>query len=228
MPATSENLNPEQTPEQTPSEALRVELTPEQYNALLDRITELEAENATPRTRSTSREALTLDELAEEARRPARREAPPPTEKIDEMSNTQLAQFIFDTINEQAGDRLQKIETTVETIKVMREIDQAAAKHEDFWQYEDRIREISTENPTLSIERAYKLAKSESPAPAKPKEGERQPSKTERLLNLPPRVFGEKPGAASAATKPSMKSETLTSAAERAWNEAVGEGKDRL
>ena len=209
-----------------------IELDPETYNALLDRIAELEAISAQqPKQIPQSQpqvELSELDELVEEVRRANQGKSPDQQVDIDQMSNRQLAQFIIQQVNEQGGVRLQQLETTVETLKVIREIDKCEAKYNDFWQFEDRIKQLGVNNPTLSIEQAYKLAKAETP-PAKKEEGEGQPvrpTRTERLLKLPSRLpHSEKPGPAAGSMRDSNPAKTLTDAAAKAWDEVVGRDK---
>lgn len=210
--------------DQTP--ASKVELDVETYNALLDRVAELEDATAVPRRQSD--EPSSVDELAEEARSRGRQPAiVTPPKDIDEMSNTQLAQYVFDTINQQAAERINKMEVSVETMRVLREIDKAEVKYKDFWRYGDAIKEVSTANPSLSIEDAYHLAKSRSPRAEEEgdKPQKKEPTKTEKLLNLPARTFGEKPTIAASSTRDVHRQESIRSAAERAWEEQVGKGK---
>lgn len=228
-------MNEEQTPvdgeegseEQAPQ---NVQLPLETYNALLDRLAALEEAEAQPR--KAKDRPSTIDELAEEGRAPASQEPAvrQPPKDLDELTNTQLAMYIVDEINRQASDRLNKVEVSVETLRIWREIDKAEAKHQDFWQYEDKVRELSVANPSLSIEEAYLLAKSKSPV--KEKQGDnrqnREPTRTERLLNLPARAFGEKPNVAPSSTSETNAKHTLRSAAQRAWEEQVGKGKTSL
>jgi len=207
----------------------KVELDVETYNALLDRVAELEESSALPRRQSD--EPSSVDELAEEAKSRGRQPAiVTPPRDIDEMSNTQLVQYVFEVIDQQAAPRLNKMEVAVETMRVLREIDKAEGKYKDFWRYGDVIKEVSTANPSLSIEDAYHLAKSRSPRSEE--EGEKpqkkEPTRTEKLLNLPARTFGEKPGIATSSTREVNRSESLRSAAERAWEESVGKGKTSI
>lgn len=224
-----EKVEGEKKVEQKEQPAQKVELDRETYSALLDRIAELEAESTRPRRKEE--ETSDIDTLAEEGRRrPQAREVKEEPTNLDEYTPSQLAQFIIDRVNDQGGQRLQKIEVAVETMRVLREIDKAEAKYPDFYNYEEKIRELAMETPSLSIEKAYKLAKLDE-AEKKPKEGEeehRPATRTERLLKLPPRTFGEKPGAAVGATKESSQTNTLKEAATRAWNETVGEGKTNI
>jgi len=210
----------------------KVELEPGQYEALLDHIAELEAAAASPKRNQRNEEEITdLDTLAEEGRRSRSKVAEELEESanLDDMTNTQLVQYLINQINKQGGERLQRIETAVETMRVLREIDKAETKHDDFWKYEEKIRAIATENPSLSIEKAYKLARLETEdEKSRKKEGEeerRPATRAERLFKLPPRPQGEKPGVAAGSTKDSTQLKTTREAALKAWNDVVGEGK---
>ena len=118
----------------------------------------------------------------------------------------------------------------------MNEIDKAASKHDDFYDYQDRIREIAIENPTLPIEKAYKMAKleaaEENEERAGSHKGEQKDKKASTTrgkgvhLLLPPRpILGERPGTAGAATRQGP-AKTLRQAAERAWDDVIGSGRE--
>lgn len=212
----------------TPQE---VKLPAEQYNALLDRLVELEG--LATRVPSAPREPVTdLDRLAEEGRR---RETPParPAEQIDVdgLTNTQLADLIINEVNRQGGERVKQLEVAVESIRLMHEIDRCEKKYTDFSDYEPDIRKLAMANPSLSIEQAYKLAKIDKEESGK---GKGTPanvveSTTAKLFKLPPRVIGgEKPGMPSSSTAENKGSTTTRSAAMRAWDEIVGKGKNDL
>jgi len=200
-----------------------VTLSESQYAALLDRVAELEDVSLS----KGKKEIYDVDELAEEGKRP---EVKPKEEEVDwdALSNKELVERIVGSVNE-AGVGLV---TKIETLKVLREIDKGEAKHKDFWDYEKDIRKIASENPTLSIEDAYQLAKAKKGGgKEEKKEGEKgeevgaKTTRTEKLLNLPPR--GEKPGVVSSSTREG-KVKTLREAADRAWDEAVGKGKESI
>lgn len=195
-----------------------ITLTKEQYEALLDRVAELE-DASLKATRST----YSLDELAEEAKRPSKIEEEEEGVDWDEISGKELVKKVTEVVN-QLGMRLQ---TEVEVLKVQREIDKCEAKYPDFWEYEEDIRRIAVENPSLSIEKAYKLAKAEKEGGKGEKEKEVAKTKTEKLLNLPPRSGGEKPGVVSSSTKAS-EVKTLREAALKAWEDTVGKGKTEI
>lgn len=203
-----------------------VTLSESTYAALLDRVAELEdTSSAHPK-----KEVYDVDELAEEGRRGEAKLGK--VEKIEEvdweaLSNKELVDRIVGSVNE-AGLGLV---TKIETLKVLREINKGEAKHKDFWEYEKDIRKIASENPTLSIEDAYQLAKAKKGDGKEEKKGEEvkevgaKTTRTEKLLNLPPR--GEKPGVVSSSTK-SGQTKTLREAADRAWDEAVGKEKEAI
>lgn len=202
-----------------------VELDTDTYDSLLDRLSELEemATKQQPEPRST------VDQLADEGRNYQQQQTSEitlPTD-LDEMSNTQLVQYLVETINAQAGRRLEQTEEQIQTIKVAREIDKAEAKYKDFWTYGNKIKEIALANPALSIERAYHLAKAEMPKqpPTDDQSQRREPTRTEKLLKLPARTYGEKPSIAASSMTDTNRGMSLKSAAERAWEETVGKGK---
>jgi len=202
-----------------------ITMSEEQYAALLDRVAELEDVSS-----SKGKEIYDIDELAEEGKRKEVLLAKE-GEEVDweNLTNKELVGRIVGAVNV-AG---MELSTKVETLKVLREIDKAEGKHDDFWKHEKEIRRIASNNPTLSIEEAYQLAKvgKEGDKKVAPKEGEREEevgaktTRTEKLLHLPPR--GEKPGVVSSSTKGSQ-IKTLREASDRAWDEVVGKGKESI
>jgi hypothetical protein len=191
-----------------------VTLSPQQYAALLEKIDELES-------KTKGRPAYSLEELAEEGKsRPdAERKARPPDKNLDDMNRLELAQYIVNVIGDHFTPIANDLQVQLQTIKVAQEIDRAALKYQDFWDLHEDILRIGTENPSLSIEKAYKLAKAER--------GERpidKKSKDQTLLTLPPKpVLGDKPsGPTRKSTAPKVMS--LSEAADRAWAD-VGDQK---
>jgi hypothetical protein len=208
----------------------KVELEPEQYAALLDRIEELEQK---------SNKVVPLDELVDEARdvRPAPvKPVQVSEEDLDSMSNKQLVDFIFKQADAALIPMFQQLDAKIETVRVLREIDTIekdpecqvevvdektgeVKKRPDFMDYKDEIYQIASKNPNLSLKEAYNLAKHGSKN--KPKG-----DKARTLRALPPRpVLGERPGSPSSVVKePNPK--TVKSAAERAWEDTVGNKKE--
>jgi hypothetical protein len=210
----------------------KVELEAETYEALLERLAELEdASTSTGTVQNIERSSL--DDLADEGTRSTdegtQQRALPPN--LDDMSNTEVAHFIVEEINRQAAERLNKVEVSIETLRVLREIDKTASKYDDFWLYENEVKDSTMANPSMTIEDAYLLAKQKSPKQAPKGEGDNasKRTRTEKLLNLPSRAaLGEKPGVAASSTEDMRSGKTIKSAAERAWKETVGEGKTEV
>jgi len=212
-----------------------ISLTKEQYSAILDRMDELEqlALSKVEEKGSKGSRRETVDDLAEEAR-VGRRGREQEVINLDEMTNTELVQYLSHNLDAQV---IQPLSMQIQTLKVMNEIDKAAGKHDDFFDYHDRIKEIAIENPTLSIEKAYKMAKLEAKeeeeeaseeAESKGKGKEKPLTKQGKgvKLLLPPRpTLGERPGTAAAATRQGP-AKTTRQAAERAWDEVMGSGRE--
>lgn len=195
----------------------KVTLDGKTYNALLDRLEELEA----LATQAPRRKEDPIDDLYEEGLRRSAAGETRETKELDEMSNTELFQYIMAIGSKQIHD----IAVGLETVKLLRQIDKVSSKYDDFDVYEEEIKELAMENPTLSIEKAYKLAKAENPTKGQKKQLAGGPTtRTERILQLPSRhVVGEKPSNMSGgSTKVTNKVYTTKDAAEEAWDEVVG------
>ena len=211
-------------PEEKGKDAVTLSL--EQYTALLDRVAELEDASLQG---SKARESYSLEELADEGRsKKTKKEVTLEEADWDNLSGKELVQLVVEAVN-QAGAGLK---ADIETLRVLREVDKCEAKYSDFWKYEKDIRKVATENPSLSIEKAYHLAKLEKEGEkGEKKKGEKEETvevtRTEKLLNLPPRFGGEKPGVVPSSTK-SSEVKTLREAALKAWDEAVGKGKAEI
>jgi len=196
----------------------KIELTPEQYVALLDKIKALE-EN-----QKRGGKQYDLDELvaeAKSAKADPSKKARPPEKNLDDMTRLELAQYIVNVIGEHFTPVASDLQVQIQTIKLSQEIDRCASKHDDFWDLHEEIIRIGSENPSLSIEKAYKLAKAERGETA----NDKSDKKEKTLLTLPPKpVLGEKPNTPSRkSTVPKVM--TLEEAAERAWAD-VGEKKE--
>ena len=195
------------------------------YEALLDQIAELEATS----TAKASVDDLTKDLEPEPKPKPAEFDLG----AIDQMSNSQLATFIIDIINEQGGAAINELSKKLESITVLREIERAESKHDDFWQHEKDVRRIAMKNPSLTIEEAYKLAKAEAAEKGTGPKSDGDPppkTKTERVLRLPPRgAVGERPSHIAGATTTGKSSAmTLRAAALSSWDEIVGKDKESI
>lgn len=200
----------------------------------MDELEQLVTSKEEGKSGGKGRQQSTVDDLAEEGRSGKGRQE---SQKVDleSMSNTELVQFVFKTAEEQV---VQPLTMQIQTLKVMNEIDKVALKHDDFYDYQGRIKEIAIENPTLSIEKAYKMAKLE--AKEEEEEGSEEGGEKETKVKtkgpakqakgvkllLPPRpTLGERPGTAGAATRQGP-AKTLKQAAERAWDDVMGSGRE--
>jgi hypothetical protein len=212
----NENLEKEQDQDENLEVEDVVKLTPQQYAALLEQIEELKDQSKRGKTYS-------LEDLAEEAKgkKPDTTQPRQPDKDLDEMTPRELAQYIVNVIGDHFTPVANDLQVQIQTIKVSQEIDRAAAKYDDFWDMHEDIIRIGTENPSLSIEKAYKLAKAErGETPIKKKD------KDKTLLTLPPKpLLGDKPNTPSRrSTAPKVMS--LTEAAEKAWGD-LGEAETK-
>ncbi len=200
-----------------------VVLSPEQYNALLDHVSTLEAKlMERPEGQSEVRK---LDQLIDEAGGgQAPRGVPAPSgTAVEDMSPQQVLQQLYGAIQQ---NLIQPLETKIETLRIMNEIDKVSTKkgNEDFWDYAPMVKEIAIKNPTLSIQQAYNLAKTEGTRkPAGSGEGGLT-KKSDLLYTLPKRpnvVGGEKPGASGSNLKGTAPL-TRRDAASEAFDKATG------
>jgi len=209
-----------------------VEIPEGTYKGLLDRLEELEEREQGVQQNQSAEPKSIVEQLADEAGNETQVEEMEMPENIDSMTNSQLLGFFADVVNNQAGAKLKDIELKIETHRVLREIDKAEQKYDDFWRYEGKIRELSSANPKLSIEQAYKLARSDDPPKKEEQQGENtdvRRTKTEKLLNLPQRgVVSERSQIAPSSTQNMNTGASMDDAADRAWNEAVGKDKHRV
>lgn len=174
-----------------------VTLTNEQYATLLDHVASLESRlMESPKGRS---EVQTLDNLIDEADqgRPAPSQAPPQGVKLEDMTPDQVIGMIYHTIKK---EMVEPLEVKVETLRLMNEIDKVANKkgNEDFWEYANAVKEIALKNPTLTIQRAYQLAKAEGKRGPNPQGDQGLTRKSDVLFTLPKRPVvpgstGERP-----------------------------------
>lgn len=145
-------------------DAGQVTLSRGDYDSLITEMTEykLKAEQALS---NQQREAAKRD-LERSQQRPQQQQ-PQQRVDFDAMSKVDFANFIMSQVNQHM---IQPVLELVMTNVVKDEIREASGKHEDFWVYKDEVYKLTTDNPQLSIEKAYKLAKAENPDKGKPKE----------------------------------------------------------
>ena len=188
-----------QSANQASGSEAKVELSGAQYEAILDHIAALETKLMD--TGTGKKEVATLDELIEEGQG-GQPKAPPQGARgkpIEEMAPQEVLNMIAGMIHQ---NYIAPLETKVETLRIMQEIDKVAAKagNEDFWDYAQEVKAIAIKNPTLSIQQAYRLAKTEGTRKPKAEGDTGLSKKSDLLFTLPKRpsiAGGEKPGASS-------------------------------
>lgn len=189
-----------------------VQIEPAAYAALLDRLAELEEKTTT--------KVVPVSELIREAKAGQEERTTPEVseEDLEKMSNTQLVQHILQIIDPVAVD----LNTKIQTVKVMNELDKLEAMceavDEDFWEVKDRVYEIATKNPTLSLKEAYKLAKPDTQIKEKERKKKTELKQPGKIHALPPRpvLTGDRPGVSTTVTKKGDP-ESNKAAAEQAW-----------
>lgn len=96
---------------------------------------------------------------------------------MDNLTPRQLAQMIasgvgkvmdgkLQTLQGQTAQAVQTLAAQFETRNASDQIAKSAEKNADFFEYADEMRQVLKENPTLTVNRAYNLAKSENPEKA--------------------------------------------------------------
>lgn len=105
-------------------------------------------------------------------------QAPPPepepqpltVDEIEAMSRSEFAQYnneqMVATIKAQFGPEFDALKVTVDQMRARTEINETAAKHEDFWTHQDAMQQLTTANPLMTVEQAYTLAKAAVPQPS--------------------------------------------------------------
>lgn len=208
-PSQNQNANEQQEPEQ-------VTIPAKDYQLLLDRLDELEANHQGNKSHDD------VDDLYQEAtQQQQQQEGQPPD--LDNMTPSQLTQYIM----QEVGKENQELQIGLHALRLSMEIDRFASKHEDFDDYQEDIQKIMIDNPRLSVAQAYKLAKSDDPQPKGEKDTQRRYSAVrERLPDTRRQPRGERPGAPQSTTKP-PEPKTTVEAATRAFDEVV-KGKNKV
>lgn len=208
----------------------KIELDPEQYDALLDRLDELEGQ---VQGQGQGKGKGGIDEIIDEAH--GRKgggqgqQGQLTLEDIDRMRPSQLVQLILGEVHGSLG---QPIMVKLEEMRLQQEIKEIRKEHKDFDNYKEDIYKIASRNPNLSLEDAFLMAKAKRP----PKEGDNREgeggneargggSRRDVLRNLPKRVpLGERPGASQGASR-AGEPETRMDAAAQALEEMRKAGK---
>lgn len=146
---------------------------------------------------------------------------------LEEMTMSELAQYIFEVVQREVAYPLMQ---KVEVLRVNQEVDKCEKKYPDFWDYRQEIWQIASNNPSLSIEQAYLLAKSQNPKQTAPRPDTSNATSVTSLNakkvaseQPKPSAVGDKPGVSGAAMRRSNV-KSLREAAAMAWNEIMSEG----
>ena len=162
----------------------KVELEAETYQALLDRLDELE---------DAGKKGSKFKALADEARPASGKQAEPID--LDSVTQTELAHHIVSDLSRQV---VHPLLVEIQSLKLEREIDRLDPEHSKiFSEMQDRVFELAGENPKLSIKQACDLAVKEAKKAGE--EGATEESikdKAARLKHLPKVPVSERPGAA--------------------------------
>lgn len=176
----------------------KITLSAEQYNALLDGLEELETLKKGGKSGKESYE--NYDDLVRAGK--ASRAKEEGALNLDNLSNTELAGLIEDQFSKNA---ITPLAVAIEGLKLDLEFIRTGGKKgfEDIEEIRDDVLKVISENPNMSVEKAYKLVRVDKPKGNK-SEGDddgREPRQIAAKLNLPGRVVGEKPGMSNTGTK---------------------------
>lgn len=162
----------------------QVVLSKEEYKELIKEIT-----GAKLRVSELEQLEEHVREATKQAVEAPKRNAPQQRIDLDQLSRAQLAQLIHKNVVEQVTSQLfQPIVETVMTLAVKDEIRDVRSKHsEDFDDYMADIQKLCEQDPQLTVEKAYKLAKADGP-PKQRKEA------ADTKTKYPARPYGEKGG----------------------------------
>lgn len=81
--------------------------------------------------------------------------------KLEDMTNAELVTHIAKMVKDEISTTVTNLQTEHEQREGMKEIKRLMAKHDDYILYKPEMIRIAEENPTLTPERVYKLAKME-------------------------------------------------------------------
>lgn len=145
------------------------------------------------------------------------------SKQILEMATEKAKEALMEEVLPKYENALKKQGATIQDILAYIELGEVEKKHKDFDDYREDIKKIlETSKTPLSIEQAYKLAKSDkhdkdNPVTEDDKTPEKKPTQSEKPTSTVP---------GSTLSKTAFK--TPEEAADDAWNKTVGAGKDIL
>lgn len=184
-----------------------VQIDASTYNALLDRLDELEGQ-ASDRGVKTGDE---IDDLYQEGTRDKGGGEHGKQEgqvNLDNLSNTELAHYVASELQNNA---LMPLLTKMADIELKLEVNsfRSSLKEDDYSDYEEDVLKVMYDNPKMSVKKAYLLVKAEK-GDKPTKEGEGEGDSRNLLKHLPKRqvIHGEKPGAAAQGTEEPIPKDT--------------------
>lgn len=185
-----------------------------------------------------------LENRLQNMTQPAAKEPEEPTlpddADLEGMSRKEFAQHLTTLFGKKLDKALGNLGKTVESVderarksEIEREIERTAGKHNDFYEWADEMRTIHKQNPTMSVEDAYTLARAKNPQkaarldaaltkptgkdPKKPEAGKEKGKEPGKAKDAPS-YGGMAPGGSTTAPSSNM---TFSSAAEDAWEKTM-------
>ena len=146
-------------------------------------------------------------------------------EKLESLSNKELVELVLgmaeERVTKRLEERLGRLEETIVRTELRRQIDETAKKYPDFWNYKDEMYALSQQNPFLTPEQLYWLAKTQKlgPQALQPQQPTQQQTQQPQRRSVP--FGGEKPGI-STNVKEEKKYGSFKDAASEAWDEIFG------
>jgi hypothetical protein len=145
---------------------------------------------------------------------------------LDAMSNTEMAKWLMKTLKKDMIDPLHENIKNVELTRAQKEaaaaVNAAAAKYNDFGQWDKEISVLIEENPSLSLDDAYTLARAKAPDKAKALDDVAAKAVAdEKGVDDSPSPFGGLLPTSSASSESTQM--TLDDAGEAAWTKEMGD-----
>lgn len=132
-------------------------------------------------------------EEREDTGKPGQPSEPAASVDLDQMTNTQLANYLLNAVQTQVG---QPLLNSLMTLSVKEELREVKAAHPDFDTYRDEVYKEAQANTHLSLDQAYLIVKAK-------KTGTTPPPTPKTPADTPKPPVGEKPGVTPTATTPS-------------------------
>jgi len=144
-------------------------------------------------------------------------------DELEAMPRKRFAQEqqekLLAAVEKQFGNQAQQLQEQIAALQAQIAVDRCAAKHPDFWDYQDAMYKIALENPTILPETAYSLAKLQQSEMAAEEKARR-----EAAAKL---AKSERPSGTGSDTHRKVPL-TVEEQSDAAWNEVMGEGSDHI